>query len=158
MDGMIGAIWNFMTVVWIVAAVIMALIEAATMGLTTIWFAAGAVAAAIAAWLCGNFLVQIIVLLAVSAAMLCFTRPVAMKRLNAREKNVTEQMLGRAGVVTEAINPFGAGLVKVGGVIWTARGERPEDSFDAGRRVSVVRIEGVKIIVSPADPPEEGNR
>ena len=158
MDGMISAIWDFMPVVWIVVAVVMALIEAATMGLTTIWFAVGAVAAAIASWLGGNFLVQIVVLLAVSAAMLYFTRPIAMKKLNAREKNVTDQVPGRAGVVTEPIHPHDAGLVKVGGVIWTARGERPEDSFDAGQRVNVVRIEGVKIIVSPADSPEEGSR
>ncbi|MDR1572337.1 MAG: NfeD family protein [Clostridiales Family XIII bacterium] len=152
MDGLIGTIWRFMPVVWVVAAVVLALVEAMTMGLTTIWFAIGAVAAAAAAWLGGGFLVQIAVFLAVSAAMLYFTRPVAVRKLNVgREKNAMEQMEGRPGVVTEGIDPFGAGLVKVGGVIWTAICESPDIGLEAGRRVNVVRVEGVKIIVRPAD-------
>jgi membrane protein implicated in regulation of membrane protease activity len=64
-----------------------------------------------------------------------------------REKNVTEQIEGRRGLVTETIKPFGSGLVKVDGVIWTAIGEYPEVMIQTGCRIQVVRIEGVKLIV-----------
>jgi membrane protein implicated in regulation of membrane protease activity len=140
----------YMPVIWIVAAVILALVEAATLGLTTIWFAIGAVAAAIAALLDANFFIQVVVFLVVSVLALLFTRPAAIKHLKVgREKNVTEQMEGRQGIVTEAVVPFGAGLVKVGGVFWTAVGEDPAIGIEKGRTVVVVRIEGVKLVVKP---------
>jgi membrane protein implicated in regulation of membrane protease activity len=138
--------------IWIVAAVILALIEAVTLGLTTIWFAIGAVAAAIAALLGAGFVVQVVIFLAVSVLALLFTRPAAIKHLKVgREKNVTEQMEGRQGIVTEAVVPFGTGLVKVGGVYWTAVGESPALEIEKDRTVAVVRIEGVKLVVKPIE-------
>jgi membrane protein implicated in regulation of membrane protease activity len=140
----------YLPVIWIVVAVILALVEAVTLGLTTIWFAVGAVAAALAALLGANFPVQLAVFLIVSVLSLLFTRPVAVKRLKVgREKNVTEQMEGRQGIVTEAVVPFGTGLVKVGGVFWTAVGEDPAIGIEKGRTVVAVRIEGVKLVVKP---------
>jgi membrane protein implicated in regulation of membrane protease activity len=136
--------------IWIAGAVIFALIEAVTMGLATIWFAIGAVVAALVAIPDTSLFTQVVVFLAVSVLLLIFTRPVAVKRLKlGREKNVTEQMEGRAGVVTEAVEPFGTGLVKVGGVFWTAVGEDPAIGIEQGARISVVRIEGVKLVVAP---------
>ncbi|MDR2771404.1 MAG: NfeD family protein [Clostridiales Family XIII bacterium] len=142
---------NSLPIVWIVVAVILALIEAATLGLVTIWFAIGAVAALFAALADASFFVQVVVFLAVAALMLIFTRPVAVKRLRlGREKNVTEQMEGRTGIVTEAVPPFGTGLVKVGGVFWTAVGEEPARGIEKDVEIAVIRIEGVKLVVRPA--------
>ncbi|MDR2295368.1 MAG: NfeD family protein [Clostridiales Family XIII bacterium] len=137
--------------IWIGVAVLLALIEAATLGLTTIWFAIGAVVAVFAALLDLSFFLQVSVFFAVSALMLIFTRPVAVKRMRLRrEKNVTEQMEGRSGIMTEAVPPFGTGLVKVGGVFWTAVGEEPARGIEKGVEIVVVRIEGVKLVVRPA--------
>jgi membrane protein implicated in regulation of membrane protease activity len=151
--GDIGFFMDYLPVVWIVAAVILAIIEACTLGLATIWFAIGAAVAAVAALLGAGLPAQTAVFLVVSILMLLLTRPVAVKKLKVgREKNVTEQMEGRLGVVTEALTPFGSGLVKVGGALWTAVCEDPAARMEKGMEVVVVRIEGVKVIVRPAAP------
>ena len=146
------AFWaDRLPLIWIGVAVLLALVEAATLGLTTIWFAIGAVAAVFAALLDQSLFVQVAVFFAVSAILLIFTRPVAIRRLALRrEKNVTEQMEGRLGIMTEAAPPFGTGLVKVGGVFWTAVGEEPARGIEKGIEIVVVRIEGVKLVVRPA--------
>ena len=146
------AFWaDHLPLIWIGVAVFLALIEAATLGLTTIWFAIGAVVAVFAALLDQSFFVQVAVFFAVSAILLIFTRPVAIRRLAlCREKNVTEQMEGRLGIMTEAAPPFGTGLVKVGGVFWTAVGEEPARGIEKGIEIVVVRIEGLKLVVRPA--------
>jgi membrane protein implicated in regulation of membrane protease activity len=147
-----GAWIEFMPVIWIGVLAVMVLIEVLTQGLTTIWFAIGAAAAALVAMVWENPLAQFVMFLAVSILMICFTRPIAVQKLQVgREKNVTDQMAGRTGLVTETAPPFGTGLVKVGGVIWTAVGETPELEIPQGSRVRVVRIEGVKIIVRPEE-------
>ncbi|MDR2295697.1 MAG: NfeD family protein [Clostridiales Family XIII bacterium] len=146
------AFWaDHLALIWIGVAVILALVEAATLGLTTIWFAIGAVVAVFVALLDRSFFAQVAVFFAVSALMLIFTRPVAVKRLKLRrEKNVTERMEGELGIVTEAVSPFGSGLVKVGGVFWTAVGEEPARGIEKGVEIVVIRIEGVKLVVRPA--------
>jgi membrane protein implicated in regulation of membrane protease activity len=137
-----------MRFVWIIILIVFIVIEAATMGLATIWFAIGALFADIAAWLELGLPLQIGIFLAVSILLIIFTRPIAVKKLRVgKEKNITQQIEGRLGIVTEAITPFGSGLVKVDGAIWTAIGETPEAEIPTGWRVQVVRIEGVKLIV-----------
>jgi membrane protein implicated in regulation of membrane protease activity len=149
---------EYLSIIWIGVAVLLAFVEAATLGLATIWFAIGAVAASIAALADASFLAQVVVFLAVSVILLIFTRPLAVKRLKlGREKNVTEQMEGRRGIMTEAASPFGTGLVKVGGVFWTAVPEDPARGLEKDVTVSVVRIEGVKLVVRP-DADAEGLR
>jgi membrane protein implicated in regulation of membrane protease activity len=148
----LGFLLNYLPVVWIVIAVILAIIEALTLGLATIWFAIGAVLAAAAALFGANFPMQVAVFFIVSILTLLFTRPVAVKQLRiGREKNVTEQMEGKQGVVTTALVPFGTGVVKIGGMSWTAVGEEPAIGIEKDAVVEVVRIEGVKLIVRQAD-------
>ena len=67
---------------WLALLILLVLIELATMGLTTIWFAAGALVATIAAACGAPVLVQVILFLVVSVLMLVFTRPVAMRYFN----------------------------------------------------------------------------
>jgi membrane protein implicated in regulation of membrane protease activity len=144
----IEQIQHNMVFVWLGIFVLMVGIEAATMGITSIWFAIGALISCLIAWLGVGIPLQIAVFFVVSILLIIFTRPIAVKRLKiGREKNVTEQIEGRRGLVTESIKPFGSGLVKVDGVMWTAIGEYPEVMIQAGCRIQVVRIEGVKLIV-----------
>jgi membrane protein implicated in regulation of membrane protease activity len=73
-----------------------------------------------------------------------------------REKNNIEQLEGRIALVTEKVEPFKSGLVKVNGVIWTAVGDN-ETAFSAsaGEEVEIVRVEGVKLIVKEKKKQQE---
>lgn len=134
--------------IWILIAVIFAVIEAFTMGLTTIWFTAGGFAACIVALLGGPILLQVVVFLAVSIVLLYFTRPLAEKRLKiGHEKNSIDQMIGKPGLVMEDIVPFHTGQVKLNGQIWTAAAKDNDETINKGEEVKVVKIEGVKLIV-----------
>ena len=134
--------------IWIVIAVIFAVIEGFTMGLTTIWFTVGGVAACIIALLGGPLLLQISVFLIVSIILLYFTRPLAEKRLKiGHEKNNIDQMIGKTGLVTEPIEPYHTGQVKLNGMVWTAVTDQNNETLTKGDLVNVVRIEGVKLIV-----------
>lgn len=133
--------------IWIFIAVIFAIIEGFTMGLTTIWFTVGGVAACIVALIGGPLLVQGIVFLAVSIILLYFTRPLAEKRLRiGHEKNNIDLMIGKVGLVIEEIKPFHTGQVKVGGQIWTAI-SHDNRTIEKDQMVKVMKIEGVKLIV-----------
>ncbi|MEG2200356.1 MAG: NfeD family protein [Anaerovorax sp.] len=139
-------------IVWIAIAVIFAIIEAFTLGLTTIWFTVGGVVACIIALLGGSLIFQIAGFLIVSIILLYFTRPLAEKKLKiGHEQNITEAMLGKMGVVTTDIQPFQTGQVKVRGQIWTAVCNEDDQSLLKGTEVRIVRIEGVKLIVAPIE-------
>ncbi|MDR2157371.1 MAG: NfeD family protein [Clostridiales Family XIII bacterium] len=139
-----------MAIVWIVLAIIFATIEGFTFGLVTIWFTVGALVAAIVALIGGNLPAQLIAFFAISIILLVFTRPILVKHLKVgKEKNNIEIIEGKRGLVTEMIAPFKSGLVKVNGIVWTAVGETPDAAAEVGQEVEVIRVEGVKLIVSP---------
>lgn len=141
-------ILNNMPAVWAVFAIVFILIEAATMGLTTIWFAAGAVAAMIAALAGGNKILQIGVFLVVSLVLLIFTRKIFIEKLKTgKEKTNTEAVIGEKALVTEEIRPHKTGTVLLVGKTWTAACRNREAVIEKGIEVKVVDIEGVKAIV-----------
>jgi len=147
-----------MVLIWIICAVVFIIIEGIVSGLVTIWFTiGGGVAAALAA---GGvpIPIQVIVFFVVSLVLLIFTRPILSKRLKVgREKNYTEQLEGKPGLVVEAIEPFKSGQVKVGGILWTAVGETERFSAPADSMIEIVRVEGVKLIVKAgADAQKKG--
>lgn len=134
--------------VWVVLLLLFAASEAATVGLTSIWFAAGALAALIAALLGGPLWVQITLFLAVSLLCLAAVRPLAKKHLNSKvEHTNADRAIGQEAQVTEDIdNIHGKGAVTIRGVAWTARSE-DGSLIPAGTIVKVLRIEGVKVFV-----------
>lgn len=138
-----------MSLVWLVAMVLLLIVEAAVPGLVSIWFAFGAFCALIAAILKAPLWLQIVWFLAVSIATLCLTRPLAQKYVNARvQPTNADAVIGREGLVTEAVNNIeGKGAVKIGGRIWTARSADDSVRFEQGDVVTIDRIEGVKLIV-----------
>ena len=140
-------------IVWLVLLLLFAGGEAATVGLTSIWFAAGALCALIAALLGGQLWIQIALFLAVSALCLLAVRPLAKWHLNSKvEATNADRVIGEQAQVTEDIdNIRGKGAVVIRGVTWTARSE-DGSSVPAGTLVKVLRIEGVKVFVerSPA--------
>ena len=112
-----------MAAVWLIAMVVLLVVEAIVPGLISIWFALGALAALIAAALNAPLWLQVAWFFVVSIAALAVTRPLAKKYVNSRVKPTNADMiLGKECVVTEEIdNVRGTGAVSVGGKIWTAR-------------------------------------
>ena len=138
-----------MTAVWLIAMIVLLIIEGIVPGLVSIWFAIGAFAAMISAILGAPLWLQVLWFFAVSILTLCLTRPFAKKYVNSRATPTNADMLiGKECVVTEAIdNVLGTGAVTVGGKVWTARTEEPDGKAETGKVMTVVKIEGVKLIV-----------
>ena len=146
---MFDIIIDNMSIVWVVIMVVFLVVEAATAGLTCIWFAIGALAALIAALFGAPIWLQLVWFFVVSVVTLYFTRPLVLKYVNSRSQPTNADMvIGKEARVTEAIdNVESAGAVAVGGKVWTARSENGEP-IEVGSIVTVLRIEGVKLIVS----------
>lgn len=146
---MFDIIIDNMSIVWVVIMVVFLMVEAATAGLTCIWFAIGALAALIAALFGAPIWLQLVWFFVVSVVTLYFTRPLVLKYVNSRSQPTNADMvIGKEALVTEAIdNVESAGAVAVGGKVWTARSENGEP-IEVGSIVTVLRIEGVKLIVS----------
>lgn len=143
---------NLMLVCWLLGLVVLLVIEIITLGLTTIWFAGGALVAFFAALLGAPVLVQIFLFFVVSFVLLFFTRPVVQKKLNnSREKTNVNSMIGKEGRVIEAVDNFnGKGRILVGGMEWTARTSEDDLVIPVDTCVVVQEIQGVKAIVVPA--------
>ena len=139
------------SIVWLGVLILMILLELATMGLTTIWFAGGALAAFIAA-LCGaSLLVELGLFLVVSFLLLFAFRPLAMRYVNSRTvKTNVESLAGKTARVTEEINnEMGQGTAVLNGQEWTAR-SADDTVIPAGSLVVVDAVSGVKLLVHKA--------
>ena len=136
---------------WLVAFVILIGIEAATMALTTIWFAGGAVFAFFAAVLGFSVQTQLVVFLIVSFVLLLFTRPLAMRFVNRETvKTNVDGLIGRkAKVITKIDNNEPSGATVVDGQEWTARSTDDAVTIPVGTHVVIKEVRGVKLMVEP---------
>ena len=142
-----------MVTLWRVVLIVSIGVEVATLGLTSIWFAGGAVVAVIVAAFHGPVWLQILLFFAVSLLLLFFTRPIAVRYFNRdRVRTNVESMIGRQAIVTSEIdNLQGIGQVTVGGQEWSARTEADGMNLQPGTVVDIVAVNGVKLIVK-VDP------
>ena len=144
----IGGFSIDMVWIWLAAAIIFIIIEAVTVGLTTIWFAAGALVALILALIKVGVGVQVAVFLILSLVLLATTRKIFVNKLKTgSEKTNVDALVGEEAVVLEDITPFNTGLVKVKGQNWTAIAADKDASILKGSTVKIKAIEGVKLIV-----------
>ncbi|WP_243158027.1 NfeD family protein [Aminipila terrae] len=138
--------------IWVIVAIVLGIIEALTMGLTTIWFCGGAVVAALVAMIGAPLGVQFALFFIVSVVLLYFTRPIVQRKLNVGvEKTNSDALIGKIGFVTKQIEAFSTGQVKLEGNEWTAIAENRELVIYQNTKVIVSRIEGVKLVVTPAE-------
>ena len=142
---------------WLLLAAIFIVVELATLGLTTIWFAGGAFIAAIAGACGANLAIQVILFLVISILLLVLTRPIAVKHLDSKiEKTNSEALIGKTAVVTQEINNLNAtGQAKINGMDWTARAKVEDEVIPDGTIVTIVEISGVKLIVEPEKETEK---
>lgn len=138
-----------MIIFWIALIVICLIVEIITVGLTSIWFAGGGLLALIACAFGAPVWLQIVLFLALSLALLYFTRPWALKYFNPhRVKTNYEEAVGKSVRITERVdNIAGTGTAVLNGQEWTARTERDDITIEADTIAEVVEVRGVKLIV-----------
>ncbi|MCM1125392.1 MAG: NfeD family protein [Lachnospiraceae bacterium] len=138
-----------MTTIWLIIFVVCIVIEIISMGLTTIWFAGGALVAAVISAIGAPLWLQIAAFAVVSLVLLYFTRPIAVKYFNKdRVKTNAEGLVGKqAIVISEIDNMQGIGQVTVGGQEWTARTTEEGITLPVGSVVIIRAISGVKLMV-----------
>ena len=130
------------SVYWLIGFVFLVIIEAATMALTTIWFAGGALAAFLLSLFHVSLEMQLLGFVIVSFVLLVFTRPFALKCLSGRvTRTNADSLIGSEVRVTEEIN-------NQKGQEWTARSQDEETCYPPDTMVVVQSIQGVKLIVS----------
>lgn len=139
---------NMMVWIWLGVVALSVFVEASTMALVSIWFAAGALFATFAAYAGVSLAAQLLIFVCISIAACVAVRPLAQRFV---EPNVVptnaDRLLGREARVTEDINnEDSSGAVYVDGKTWTARSVDGE-VVPAGAMVEIERMEGVKLIV-----------
>lgn len=135
--------------IWLAILAVLLVTEAITAGLTTIWFAGGALVAAVASYFGAGLITQLMLLLCVSLVLLIFTRPAAVKFMN---KGVTktnaESLIGRKAVVIQTIDNLAqTGQVRISDIEWMARTSSDGIVIPEKAVVIVKEIQGVKLIV-----------
>ena len=142
-----------MWIIWLILLVISLVIEAATMGLTTVWCAVGCLVALIMDLCHADVVVQIVVMAIVTVVsfVVCiiWIKPIVdARRMGKIQPTNADRVIGHEGVVIVAIDPVaGKGQVKVDGQIWSAK---CGVSVEEGAKVKVLALEGVKAVVEPA--------
>ena len=141
--------------IWVALTIIFAVIEVFTLGLTTIWFALAALVTVFLSFLPIPLKFQVLIFLVISAVLLFFTRPVAIKKFKTgRVKTNVDSLAGQHVLVTKQIREFERGEVKLNGQFWSARSD-DGSTLDEGTKCEVLRIEGVQAIVRPLENKNE---
>lgn len=148
------------TIIWLIALVAFAILEGVTVSLVSIWFMGGALTALIVSCFTDNLWLEMGCFLVVSCLLLGVLRPLVKRYFTPAGHHLTnlDQVVGRTGVVIQPIDNMGSqGQIRVKGQIWTARSESGEP-IPADTPVTVLRIEGVKVIVEPCavNAPQNG--
>ena len=136
--------------IWLVLMVVFLIVEASTVTMVSLWFAAGSLAALAASFLGAPVWLQVALFLAVSAALLASLRKAAAKHFTPKlTKTNVDAIVGSQGYVSADIDNISAtGTVKLGAMEWTARSATGE-IIPKGTLVKVEKIEGVKAFVAP---------
>jgi len=134
-----------MVEVWLIIFIGLSVLEMATINLVSVWFAVGALVAAVTALFVEDVTIQIAVFVITSAITLACTQPI-VKRLRTRKIIPTnlDRVIGEIGIVTEEITKLTPGEVRVDGKRWSALSTK---KIEVGRKVEVLSIDGVKLHV-----------
>lgn len=137
-----------MSIFWLIALIVLLVLEAATIQLVSIWFAAGAALALLTSLLTDNILIQIIVFIVSSGLVLAFLRPTVQKLLKPKDtKTNVHALVGQSALLTEEVdNDRDTGALKLAGTTWSVRSSNGE-KIPKDEKVIVEKVEGVKLYV-----------
>lgn len=138
---------------WLIAVVVFLVVELSTVTLTSIWFAAGALAAMLVAMFGGNSIIQIIAFLIVAFSLLYATKPFAKRFIDTKKVSTNaDRAIGQKVRVLERVSNLDqTGRAIVLGQEWTVRTDDDNMIIEQGELVRVLRIAGVKLIVEKAE-------
>lgn len=142
---------------WLIVLAVLLIIEAITVGLTTIWFAGGALIAAVLSWAGVGIAVQWGAFLLISLVLLIFTRPLAVRYMNrGMTRTNVDSLIGEKAVVIQEINNLAqTGQVRINDIEWMARTASDEELIPAHTVVEIEAVQGVKLIVKKQNISEE---
>lgn len=129
---------------WLTLVIILAIIEALTANLVSIWFVISGLFALITSFIVDEFLIQFAIFVVLGIILMLLTRKTLEERLVKKEKTNLDRVIGMKGVVTEEIIEMKVGEVKVDGKIWSAISDT---SLKVGEKVKILKIDGVKLQV-----------
>ena len=139
-------IWS---IIWLALLIVFVILEAVTVQLICIWFAAGSLAAMLVSSLGGPVWLQLLVFFTLSIVLFALLWPLAKKHFKPKlVATNADALVGKVCRVTEAIDPLEGGRVKVGDVTWSARSEGNK-VIPAGEQVKILKIQGAKVFVAP---------
>lgn len=144
---MIDWLNDFGWILWLTVFLLLAVAEMLTLNLYFILMSVGALAALVAFLFGGELWLQIVIFCVVALATTVLIRPVAMAHLHKGPKDQlsnVDRLIGHSAVVLETVSGT-AGLVKIGGDIWTARTQGAE--IPVGAAVEVAAIDGATAII-----------
>lgn len=139
-----------MTIIWLIIAVIMFVGEMVCPIFFMFWFALGALMALVVSLITSNIVIQVTVFLVTSLTLVIFMKPLTNKFFQNKTKDDLNMngIIGKNAIVTKNIdNLKGIGEVKVSGEIWTAISENESEVIEVGKKVEILRIDGVKLVV-----------
>lgn len=138
--------WSF----WLIASGIFFIIEIATVGFLVFWLGIGALLAMITSFITDSIIAQTIVFVVSSCILIPLTKPLADKFIGKKTVATNSySLINKHGIVIQDINPIqGIGQVKINGEIWSAKTE-DESVIKKDTEIKVLKIDGVKLIVSP---------
>lgn len=139
-----------MIYIWLAVIFLALVVEGMTAQLISIWFVPGGLAGLISGFCGAGEWIQVLIGAAVTLVCLIATRPLVNRVMNSRKVETNAgRLVGQTGVVIQEIRNLDAmGQVKIQGSVWSARSENGE-VIPQDKTVSVLRIEGVKLIVKP---------
>lgn len=130
---------------WLIIAVALAVLEAATVQLVSLWFACGALCAMIASFFTDSIMIQSIVFIVCSVLFLLIARKYVKRLTENKTATNTDMLIGKTAILKEATDEMVTGSLSVNGLTWTALSEGGR--LEAGEKVKIIRIDGVKLIV-----------
>ncbi len=130
---------------WIITIILLIVLEAISINLTSIWFVISGIVSLILSFFIDSFIIQFSVFVILGVILLITTKPLLKRFLKVNnEKTNLDRVVGMKGIVTSKIEPLTVGEVKVDGKRWSAVSE---SVIEEGEVVEILKIDGVKLIV-----------
>ena len=135
-------------IIWIVAAVVLVIIEALNTGILAIWFAIGSACAAVVAWLYpGSYVAQLVTFIVVSSILTFIGTKIFSNKQNKEKRQPVYSVLGKVAMVTKEIdNLAGNGQISINGDMWSAKSKN-DSIIPENTKVKILEIDGVKAVV-----------
>lgn len=144
-----GHLWAL----WGILALLLAMLEMATLDLTLLMLALGALAGGLTSVVLPElYWAQVLVALGTAVALQTMARPSLLKRLDTAPgyRSSLGKLVGSEGVATQRITHT-EGEAKVNGEAWSARTMSGDIVIEAGADLEVYEVDGPILVVYPVE-------